>query len=158
MLRPSWRRLTLLHFWTSAILASFMACLRLHSLVSSWRNRDRPKSVLMDRKWHKNLKAEGNHHHRQGRFQTQGSRELVKLFHYSIFPNGFPTILMGNLHKLIPNQSQRFRCLRFQGLPDFNDERILLPSVQAAIGVYSTLHDNHGKSNSNNSNNNNSND
>ena len=46
----------------------------------SWRNRDRPKSVLMDRKWHKNLKAEGNHHHRQGRFQTQGSRELVKLF------------------------------------------------------------------------------
>jgi hypothetical protein len=64
-----------------------MACLRLHSLVSSWQtagtlknikqskvvssmdrksiwleiapqNRDRPKSVLMDRKWHKNLKPE----------------------------------------------------------------------------------------------------
>lgn len=87
IVRPSWRRLTLLHFWTSAILASFMACLRLHSLVSSWQtagtlknikqskvvssmdrksiwleiapqNRDRPKSVLMDRKWHKNLKPE----------------------------------------------------------------------------------------------------
>ena len=42
---PSWRTFTRLHFWTSAFLASFMACLRLHSLVSSWRRTDLPWDV-----------------------------------------------------------------------------------------------------------------